>query len=105
MDIHALPYQKIVFVCCNERPPEERCSCGPRGGHEIREKLKALVKERHLNGRVRVSQSGCQDKCEKGPNVMIFPDNVWISATSPEDIERILALLEESVRTGEPIRA
>jgi (2Fe-2S) ferredoxin len=52
--------------------------------------LKEAVKARRLRGRVRVSSSGCQDRCENGPNVMVFPDNCWYSHVREEDIETII---------------
>ncbi len=103
MEIHPLPYQKIVFVCGNERPPEVRCSCGASGGKELRDVLKAMVKERRLNGRIRVSQSGCMDRCEKGPNLMVFPDNAWFSHVTHEDLPAILDALAHSLETGNPL--
>jgi len=103
METHPLPFKKVVFVCGNERPPEERCSCGASGGKALRDTLKGMVKERHLNGHIRVSQSGCMDKCEKGPNLMVFPDNVWFSHVSDEDLPGILDRLARSLETGEPI--
>lgn len=94
MDEKAIPYRKIVFVCTNERAPGERVSCGGCGGGEIHARLKELVKERGLRVEVRVSKSGCMDRCELGPNVMIFPDNIWLSGVRLEDIEQVVALLE-----------
>lgn len=86
-----LPRPKIVFVCTNCREEAaNRPSCGPRGGINLREQLKELVKQRRLRSKIRVSQSGCMDRCEDGPNIMVFPDNVWYSNVLPEDLEAIL---------------
>lgn len=83
------PYRKIIFVCVNERPPE-RASCRPRGGMQIAEKLKSLVKSMNLPYRVRVSKSQCLDLCEMGPNVCVMPDNVWYNGVTLEDVEEII---------------
>ncbi|MBI4559144.1 MAG: (2Fe-2S) ferredoxin domain-containing protein [Candidatus Hydrogenedentes bacterium] len=87
---HALPFQKIVFVCCNQREPGERECCANKGGKELRDKLKSMVKARNLQSKIRVSQSGCQDKCEHGPNLMVFPENRWFSHVSEAELEYLL---------------
>lgn len=85
-----VPHRKIVFVCTNCREDTARASCGNRCGGELRDRLKAMVKERRLKSRIRVSQSGCLDRCEEGPNIMVFPDNVWYSGVELADLEGIL---------------
>ena len=84
-----IPFECIVFVCTNTRTTGPRVSCGPRGGDELRLRLKALVKEHRLQRRIRISSSGCMDVCEEGPNVMAFPENRWVCGASPEDAEQI----------------
>ena len=85
-----IPFQKILFVCTNVRDGGEAC-CGKRDSAAIREQLKQQVKARGLAGRIRVSQSGCQDRCAQGPNVMVFPDNVWYAGVTVTDVPRIIA--------------
>ena len=47
---------------------------------------------------VRVYPSGCIDKCSKGPNVMIFPGNVWACKVDAHDVD---ALLDEALERAE----
>jgi len=89
MEQGRLPYQKIVFVCVNKRQPGEVC-CARRDSEAIAETLKARVKALGLSRLVRVSKSGCQDLCAKGPNVMVFPDYVWYHGVTSADVERIV---------------
>lgn len=98
MEKQGLPFQKIVFVCTNRREGSDRVSCAGCG-EALRDRLKSMVKERRLNSRIRVSQSGCQDRCEQGPNIMVFPDNVWYSHVQDADLETIL---EDIIATLEP---
>ena len=91
-----LPFKKHIFVCVNER--DEGACCGPAGGTQIREQLKQLVKDKGLKGTIRVSQSGCMDQCAKGPNVMVFPDNIWYLGVTQADIPRIF----EEILAGLP---
>ena len=88
MEQKPLPFQKIVFVCVNNRDNGEP-ACAARGSKAIQEKLKQISKDRGLKGKVRVSQSGCMDLCAQGPNVMVFPDNVWYRNVTEADVERI----------------
>ena len=89
MEQGRIPYQKIVFVCVNKREPNEIC-CSRRGSEAIAAALKGRIKELGLSRSVRVSRSGCQDLCAKGPNVMVFPDDVWYHGVTQEDVERIV---------------
>lgn len=94
----ALPFKRVVFVCVNKRDNGEAC-CSERSSQLILDKLKERVKDLGLSGKVRVSKSGCQDVCARGPNVMIFPDNIWYSEVSPNDIEDILRAIIEGLHT------
>jgi (2Fe-2S) ferredoxin len=93
MDIQGLPFERIVFVCTNVRAPGERVCCGGQGSAALHTRLKEMVKAKGLRVRVRASQSGCMDRCELGPNVMIFPDNIWLTKVGEEDLEGIVAFL------------
>lgn len=90
MQQSGLPFCRVIFVCTNERAPGERICCSAGGGGALQEKLKAMVKERGLRGRIRVSRSGCMDRCEDGPNIMVFPDNAWYSNVQEADLEPLL---------------
>jgi (2Fe-2S) ferredoxin len=88
MERNATPYQKIVFVCLNER---ETGVCCARGNSEtIHAQLKAAVKDRGLSSLVRISRSGCLNRCGQGPNIMVFPDNIWYSGVTEADVPEIL---------------
>ena len=89
MERGTVPYRKIVFVCVNRRKPHEAC-CAHRESEPIAAALKAQVKALGLSRHVRVSKSGCQDLCAKGPNVMVFPDNVCYHGVTQADVERIV---------------
>lgn len=85
-----VPFQRIVFVCVNERDASLGVSCGPRNGAEIHRLLKEGVKALGKAAKLRVCRSGCLDRCAKGPNIMVFPDNWWFYDVSEEDVPAIL---------------
>lgn len=84
-----VPYQRILFVCINKREPHETC-CSHRESEAIAASLKARIKALGFSRAVRVSKSGCQDVCAKGPNVMVFPDYVWYHGVTQDDVESII---------------
>ena len=92
-----LPHKKIIFVCCNSREEGERVCCASHNGKELREQLKAMVRERGYRTKIRVSSSGCMDRCEEGANMMIFPDNIWLSHVEEKDLEPLLSKLISEV--------
>lgn len=89
MEQARIPFQKILFVCVNQRAPDQMC-CANQGSEAITASLKARIKELGMSRVVRVSKSGCQDLCAKGPNVMVFPGDVWYRGVTLDDVERII---------------
>lgn len=85
-----VPYRKILFVCINRRPEGEAC-CAAKESEAIAAALKERVKSLGMARFVRVSKSGCQDLCAKGPNVMVFPDNVCYQGVTMSDVDFIVS--------------
>ena len=82
-------YKKYIFVCTNIRDEGEAC-CGTRGGEKLRDALKEKVAALGLGNQIRVSKTGCQGPCEVGPNIPIFPENIWYKGVEEKDLEEIL---------------
>ena len=93
-----VPYQKILFVCINKRESNEIC-CSHRASEAIAAALKERINTLGLSRVVRVSKSGCQDLCAKGPNVMVFPDYIWYHGVTAADVEHIV---QDTVRNLTP---
>lgn len=95
-----LYFQRHIFCCTNERPADNpRGSCKMRGAEPLRNYLKARVKELGIDG-VRVNGAGCLDRCELGPTMVIYPEGVWYTYASKEDVEEII---ESHVKNGRPV--
>lgn len=83
-------YRAHVFVCTNVRPKgHPRGCCSDKDAVRMRDYLKARVKELGLP-RTRVNTAGCLDRCELGPVMVVYPEGVWYTYRSREDIEEIL---------------
>ena len=93
------PYVCHVFVCTNDRGGKKK-SCADNDSPLIRKALKEGVNERGWKGKVRVSQSGCMGLCAKGPNVMVYPQKIWYSQVSTDDVDLILSKIEEVLNPG-----
>ena len=39
---------------------------------------------------VRINSAGCLDRCELGPSVVVYPEGVWYSVPTKEDIDEVL---------------
>ena len=91
MHENPLPHPKVIFVCCNCREGEDaRVCCAKQGGEQLHAQLKDMVKERGYRTKIRVCKSGCMDRCEVGGNIMVFPNNQWLSHVTSEDLAPLL---------------
>ncbi len=86
MKQETIPYQRMIFVCANVEEKDGRPACGLRGGLDICSAIKEEVKKRGLKGKVRALKSGCQDLCEKGPTLSVYPEGVLHSGVSLKDV-------------------
>ena len=90
------PYTSHVFVCTNDRGGERK-SCSDHNSQLIKDRLKEAVNQKDWKGKVRISTSGCMGLCLNGPNVMIYPQKVWFSEVSPDDVKDIISTLERFI--------
>jgi (2Fe-2S) ferredoxin len=83
-------YEAHVFCCTNRRPAgHPRGCCAEKGAEELRDYMKGRAKELGLKN-VRINTAGCLDRCELGPTLVIYPEGVWYSVTSKQDIDDVL---------------
>ena len=84
-------YKHHVFFCLNEREPPERC-CANFGAAEMQAYAKSRIKALGLSGKgsVRINKAGCLDRCEEGPVLVVYPDEVWYTYVDRADIDEII---------------
>ena len=92
-------FEHHVFCCLNERKPgHKRGSCISNGSQKLFNYLKSRMKELGYKGTVRVNKSGCLDRCELGPVLVIYPEGVWYTYHSFADVDEII---EQHFERGE----
>jgi (2Fe-2S) ferredoxin len=83
--------QRHVFVCTNERAADNpKGCCKSKGGEEVRDRLKKELAARGLNKLVRPNTAGCLDQCAHGVAMVVYPEQVWYGAVTPDDVTEII---------------
>ena len=80
-----------VFFCCNQRKNGSAC-CEDHGASELRAYAKDRVKQLGLSGqgKTRINQAGCLDRCELGPVMVVYPEGVWYTYVDRSDVDEII---------------
>jgi (2Fe-2S) ferredoxin len=52
--------------------------------------MKAKAKELGLEPKIRINSAGCLERCELGPTMVIYPEGIWYTFQTKEDIDEIL---------------
>jgi (2Fe-2S) ferredoxin len=93
--------QRHVFVCVNERAADNpKGSCKPKGGEQVRDELKHLLKKRGCGKLVRANNAGCLDQCEHGVAVVVYPEQVWYGHVTVDDVAEIV---DSHIIGGKPV--
>ncbi|MEC7640761.1 MAG: (2Fe-2S) ferredoxin domain-containing protein [Nitrospinota bacterium] len=91
-------FTKHLFFCINERATDNpKGCCYLKNSPDLLGHAKKRVHEMGLKGEVRVNKAGCLDACAHGPALVVYPDDVWYTPNTIEDVEEIL---QEHVKNG-----
>jgi len=84
-------FERHVFFCMNKRD-DGRNSCGDHGAETAQKHAKKRCKELGINGqgKVRINQAGCMDRCEEGPVMVVYPEGTWYTYVDTADIDEII---------------
>ena len=84
-------YKHHIFFCNNVRVDGKQC-CSQSGAKEMYRyaKDKCRANQSLGKGGLGVSESRCLGRCENGPVLVVYPDNVWYQYIDEEDIDEIL---------------
>ena len=84
-------FKHHVFFCCNQRSDGNTC-CNDHQASELQTYAKERSAALGLKGKgsVRVNKAGCLGRCDDGPVLVVYPDNVWYTYIDKEDIADII---------------
>ncbi len=84
-------YQHHLFFCLNQKVEGKKC-CAQAQAQKYFEYAKERIQQLKLWGphQIRVSSSGCLGRCALGPALVIYPEGVWYTYGSFEDIDTII---------------
>ncbi len=80
------------------RDPSKLCItiCSGTGCHayaseKVAEAFSSEIEQRGLSGKIDLRRTGCHGFCERGPIVVIFPDEICYLSVKPEDVSEIVS--------------
>jgi (2Fe-2S) ferredoxin len=85
-----------ILVCCSFRASgEPQGICHKKGSSDFLAYIENELVDRGLEN-VQVSSTGCLKVCDRGPAMVVYPENIWYGGVESEaDIDAILDALEE----------
>ncbi len=83
------PFRVHVYICTQKKEGDAP-SCTRNGSEAVLQKIRDEIATRDLQAEVHVTQCGSLGLCEIGPNLIVYPEGVWYSRVTPEDVPEIL---------------
>ena len=83
------PFRAHVLVCTQEKPDRTPC-CATVGGRRVLDEVQAEVARSGLADEVLVTGCGCLGICERGPNLVVYPEGRWYTAVKPDEVPGIV---------------
>ncbi len=75
---------RVNILCC------AGTGCTASHSKQIFDNFKECIQKYDLKDEIKVIQTGCFGLCQKGPIVAIYPDKIYYSHVSPDDVEKIV---------------
>jgi len=90
-----------IFVCASFRPAgEAKGACRRKSSGSLLQYLETELSDRDMED-VMVSSTGCLNRCEQGPLMVVYPEGHWYGGVTEEKIDAILDELKEGRPAGE----
>src|SRR5208282_3375293 len=83
------PFHYHVFICDQNKPEGVPC-CAARGSAATIAALRKEVAARGLLDEVQITTCGSLGVCERGPNLVVYPEGVWYSGVRAEDVPELV---------------
>jgi NADH:ubiquinone oxidoreductase subunit F (NADH-binding)/(2Fe-2S) ferredoxin len=71
--------------------------CRARGSEDVLMQLKTVLQQECIEGEVDVKLTGCHGLCERGPLVMIHPQEIFYQSVEADDVREVVG---ETVKKG-----
>jgi (2Fe-2S) ferredoxin len=93
--------EKHVFICVQNRPPgHPRGSCAERGCVEVFDEFLSQLQNRNCFDKVAITNTGCLGPCDRGPNVLVYPEGIMYGNVTKDDVATIF---EQHLLGGAPV--
>jgi (2Fe-2S) ferredoxin len=93
------PFRYHVFACQQEKPGNASC-CTARGSAEVLDALRQELGRQGLTDAVQLTTCGSLGLCDRGPNLIVYPEGVWYAGVRAADVPEIV---REHLRGGVPV--
>ncbi len=92
--------QYHIFVCNSFRlTGEPQGVCNKKGAVVLLQYIEEEIIDRGMDAMV--SGTGCLKACEKGPVMIVYPNNYWYGGVTEEAVDKILDALEDDRAVAE----
>jgi len=93
-----------LFLCNSFRVNgDPQGSCNRKGAPELLQYLQAEISDRGIDAIV--STTSCLNVCEKGPILVVYPNEWWYYEITEEKVDQILDALESGQAVSELLLA
>jgi len=76
--------RKTISVCVST-------GCEALGVQQVLKALNEEIEKRGLEGNVEIKETGCLGFCEKGPRIVIYPEEIYYFQVKPNDVPEIVS--------------
>ena len=90
--------EKIRKNILSERDPDKPCitlcsgsACHATGSRKVAESIEEEVKKQGLSDQVDIRKTGCHGFCERGPIIVIHPEEICYFQITPDDVPEIVS--------------
>lgn len=84
------PFRYHAFVCTQEKSEGVPC-CSAAGSFRVLDALHGALGAQSLADEVQVSSCGCLGVCDSGPVMIVYPEGVWYTRLTPNDVPEIVS--------------
>jgi NADP-reducing hydrogenase subunit HndC len=93
------PFRYHVYACQQEKPGGAPC-CSARGAAAVLDTLRKELAAQGLMDTVQVTTCGSLGLCERGPNLVVYPEGTWYAGVQVADVPE---LVREHFQNGRPL--